>query len=94
MRQALIETATGKVVNVIALEADSTWTPPVGHTVIKSNVAGVGDTYRNRKFTKPPVSTEPTPEDLARAEFAAADTKGKLAIIGKQLGLAPIANGS
>ena len=31
MRLALIETTTGKVVNVIELEPGAEWQPPVGH---------------------------------------------------------------
>lgn len=48
----LIETATNKVVNVIALAQGSTWQPPAGHVL---GVLGgdIGDTWDGSQYVKP-----------------------------------------
>ena len=72
MRQAIIETATGKVVNVIELEPGAAWTPPAGHTVRLAatasprSVAGPGDTWDGTRFNKA-ADPAPTPTEVSRA---------------------------
>ena len=87
-RYALINDATKVVVNVIELEVGANWAPPEGHSVVKSNKAGPGDTYVNRKFVKAPEPTGPTEQEQMQAEYAAATASRKLAIIAERLGLA------
>ena len=71
MRQAVIETTTGKVVNVIELEADAAWAPPPGQfvraavTAAPRSVAGPGDTWDGTRFNKA-ADPAPTPREIAR----------------------------
>lgn len=52
MNHALVN-KEGKVVNVIWWTGDA-WTPPVDHLVIRTDIAGIGDTYDHKSghFTK------------------------------------------
>lgn len=61
MRKALIETTTGKVLNVIEWQPDSSWPVPVGCQLIDAaNNGSPGDTWDGTKFIPvPPVITEP-----------------------------------
>lgn len=62
MRRALIEAATGKVLNVIELEEDSTWQPPDGGELLdeaNSQQASPGDTWDGTKLIAAP---QPIPE--------------------------------
>lgn len=54
MRKALIETATGKVVNVIELEYGANWQPPQGCYVRDAQNASPGDTWDGSKFIPAP----------------------------------------
>lgn len=74
-----------KVINVIELEQGADWMPPAHHQVVKSDVAGPGDTYQNGRFIQPaPKPIEPT----LREQYTAATTdKARQAIIAKKLGL-------
>ncbi len=58
MRKALIEKATGLVVNIIEIEADSNYPTPAGHT-LKSMAAVVvspGDRWDGKDFVPAPVA--------------------------------------
>ncbi len=57
-RYALIEQATGKVVNVIVLDPSSNWSPPAGHIVVHSDEAGPDDIWDGQKFKKVPKEKE------------------------------------
>lgn len=62
MRRALIESSTGKMVNVIEIEADSIWQPPEGCELLdeaNSQQASPGDTWDGTNFIPAP---EPIPE--------------------------------
>lgn len=60
-RFALIEIATGRVVNMVALLPQEGlepghkdhWEPPAGHIIVESNVAGPGWTYLGGAFSPP-----------------------------------------
>ncbi len=58
MRKALID-ETGLVVNVIEIQNNSSYLPPEGHKLVASTIAGVGDTYASKKFTKAVIELEP-----------------------------------
>lgn len=63
MRTALIETATGKVVNCIELEPESgNWQPPAGHHIRDAKNGGPGDTWDGTQFIKPPSPTSTSSE--------------------------------
>lgn len=76
MRKALIETATGKVVNVIEIDPDDDggydhWPTPLGHELVNSEVAGLGDTWDGLRFTQ---RVRPAADDslaIRKAELAA-----------------------
>ncbi len=87
-RKALIEIATGKVVNVIELEDGANWQPPAGHYVQEALNASPGDTWDGTKFVPVPISIPPSPPVNWRALWLAADTAAKkLAVLGKRLDL-------
>lgn len=44
-RYAVVEIATGKVVNVIMWDGVSEWSPPEGTTAHRSDTASVGDDW-------------------------------------------------
>lgn len=44
----------GVVVNMIALEADSEWSPPAGHLIVDGTGGAAGDTWDGSRFIKPP----------------------------------------
>ncbi len=64
MRKALIN-ETGMVVNVIEIDKDSDWPVPEGHRLISTQIGSTGDTYANKKFTRPIVISEPPKSDSA-----------------------------
>jgi len=72
MRQAVIETATGKVTNVIEFVDGDVWGPPPGYfvraatTTAPRSVAGPGDTWDGTRFIKA-VDPAPIPAEIARA---------------------------
>ena len=45
--------ATNTVINVIAYDGVSPYTPPTGTTLVQSDVAAIGWTYANGIFTNP-----------------------------------------
>ena len=49
-RMALVETVTGKVINVIELEPNSDWQLPIGHEIWDAEDGGIGDTWDGVKF--------------------------------------------
>ena len=52
MRFAIIDRASGEVVNVVEWEGSiETWQPPDGCDAVASDTANIGDTYLNGKFT-------------------------------------------
>lgn len=51
MRAALIEVATGIVVNVIVVDED--FVPPDGFIVVPSDTASIGDSYVDGEFFPP-----------------------------------------
>lgn len=65
MRKAIINRATGLVVNVIELEARASWTPPDGHEVRSAGKAGPGWSWNGQRFL-PPVPLAPTRQDELR----------------------------
>lgn len=85
-RYAVIDDATKLVVNVIEWDGGTAWAPPEGHSVVKSDTAGPGDTYKNRKFIKPPEPTGPTEREQMQADYAAATPTGQRAMLAKRLG--------
>ena len=87
-RIALVETATGRVTNVIELEPESAnWPTPAGHHLQVSEVAGPGDTWDGVKFVKPPEPLPSAPDpDIATWASATAFPELK-ALIGRRLGL-------
>lgn len=64
MRVALVERATGKVVNVIVVEG--AWAPPEGYDLVDaSKDGGPGDTWDGMVFSHPPSDPSPSPVDEA-----------------------------
>jgi hypothetical protein len=59
---AIVETATGAILNRIVLEQDSDWTPQDGHSIVEEtgDVLQIGGTYLSGTYT-PPVLPEPEP---------------------------------
>lgn len=56
MRKALVETVTGLVINVIEIEDESTWSLPVGHTLMDpEGSVGPGYTWDGSEFVPPEV---------------------------------------
>lgn len=51
MRKAVVEEATGKVVNVIEIEKDANWKPPEGCVLMDNGE--IGDTWDGIKFIHP-----------------------------------------
>lgn len=78
MRKALIETATGKVVNVIELEPNADWQPPSGHYVRDALNASPGDTWNGTSFVKPVLPPEVDPDVELALAIAAATTLAEL----------------
>ena len=73
-RKAVIETATGKVANVIELEDGADWSPPAGHEVRDAQGFGPGDTFDGVRFHKqpdPPAPSVPAALLSARAKLRA-----------------------
>ena len=55
MRYAMVDTASGIVVNVIEWDGDEAqWRAPTGYTMVESAEAGPGFTYDGETFTPPP----------------------------------------
>lgn len=86
-RKALIETATGKVVNVIELADRAKWQPSPGHFILDADNANPGDTWDGLKFiTRQPTADEVVAQDqskkrgeaLARAVQAIKDNANAL----------------
>ena len=63
---AVIDLATGIVVNSIVLNDPSDWAIPDGFLIIQSDTAGIGWSYANGIFSPPPIPSE-TNEALAAA---------------------------
>lgn len=84
-RYAVINNQTNIVQNVIELADGSEWTPPEGHRLVASDIAGIGDTRQGDRFIRP---DPPTPEPTMRDEYkAATTTAAKLRIIAQSLDL-------
>ncbi|KKL44986.1 hypothetical protein LCGC14_2360180 [marine sediment metagenome] len=74
MRRALVENATGRVINVIEIAAGSGWPIPEGHilrVVGPNDPVAAGDTWDGFKFVPKPVAP-PTPQEAAQARYIAA----------------------
>ena len=58
MRKALIEKATGLVVNIIEIAGDSDWYAPAGHTLKSIAAVSVspGDRWDGKDFVPAPVA--------------------------------------
>ncbi|APV44190.1 hypothetical protein Dform_00845 [Dehalogenimonas formicexedens] len=86
LNRALIETATGKVLNVCAIDPAKAWAAPAGTTLLSefdSAGAEIGATWDGTKFTRAAVVVT----DI-RAEFAALGTvAAKIDFIANRLGL-------
>jgi hypothetical protein len=73
MHKALIETATGRVANVIVLPDNwigrlGDWKVPTGHELKDAGNVSPGDTWDGQKFTRPePVRTRPSTEEIVSA---------------------------
>ncbi len=61
MARMAVVSGDGMVVNVV--EANEGFTLP-GMTLVASATAGVGDSYANGSFTRPPPLPEPVPEEV------------------------------
>jgi len=64
-RYAVIDEASGMVVNVIEWDGDeATWQPPAGHIMVEDTegAAGPGFTYADGTFAPPP-NDQPAPAD-------------------------------
>ena len=83
-RYAVIEKTTGKVTNVIEWNGTAAWTPPTGHVVRQSDIAGPGDTWDGSRFVRPVL----TPATDERAVFEAATVTDKLKMLAQRVGLA------
>ena len=59
MRKAIVQTATGLVVNVIELKPGAQWTPPDGCQVRNAGKCGPGWSWNGRGFV-PPISVIPS----------------------------------
>ena len=86
MRKALIEIASGLVVNLIELEDGANWKPPAGYAVIDASSGNPGDLWDGTKFVKPPPQLAP-PLTLEQATWQVATAAQKLRIVGRRLGL-------
>ena len=69
MQKALINTASGKVLNTVELPdnwtgAEGEWQASSGHSVIDVLDGSSGDTWNGTVFVKPPVNTEHAFEKL------------------------------
>jgi len=59
----VIDLQTNLVINTIAWDGISDWTPPDGCIAVESSVAGKGWSYIDGEFHPPPVAA-PTPEEI------------------------------
>lgn len=74
---AVIDTSTGAILNRIALDQDSDWTPDDGHSIVEETAAvlEIGGTYLSGVYTPPshqeppPVSTAPFPQAISDRQF-------------------------
>mgnify|MGYP001615882044 CR=1 FL=1 len=82
MRKAVIESATGKVVNVIEIADGATWTLPMGHSLRDAGNASPGDTWDGAKF----VARAPTAEQIVATKREAARVKAVTAILANKTG--------
>ena len=63
-RYAIVRNEDGYVINVSLWDGVTPWDPGEGYTAVKSDVAEIGDTYKDGEFIKPPAPepvAEPTP---------------------------------
>lgn len=80
MKKALIETNTGKVVNIIEIETETNWQPPIGHAIRDADNANLGDTWDGIKFVpRQPTADEMVAQDKAKKR-AEAQTRAVQAI--------------
>jgi hypothetical protein len=74
-RKAIIETATGAIVNIIEIEADADWACPVGFELRdmgENNKARIGGTWDGSQFIAP-VIPDPPRLDVLIAEGPATE---------------------
>lgn len=87
-RYALIDEATNRVVNVIALEPTSRWRTPAGCYKIPHESANIGDTFDGRAFVAPaPVEPVPDPRVIDFAVVAQVLPADAAAALGRLLGM-------
>ena len=69
-RYAVVDSTTNKVVNVVLWDGEVEWTPPDNTIAIKSDEAGIDDTWDGVNFIKPYVEivTEPVNGDNVVSE--------------------------
>lgn len=68
MYKAIVETATGRVLNRIVVAEDSTWTPPEGCEVVDAEGGGqIGDVWDGNVFQPRTSSPEEFSPDIRQA---------------------------
>ena len=81
-RYAVVRNEDGYVINVSLWDGVTPWDPGEGYTAVKSDVAEIGDTYKDGEFIKPPAPepvAEPTPqEQLAALQAQLAELAAKV----------------
>lgn len=79
---AIVETATGIVLNTIVWDGGAELAPDEGCTVIETTTAGPGWTYKDGEFSAPPVEP-PTSDEILAANveaFSALKNQASLAM--------------
>jgi len=69
-RYALIEQATGEVVNVILLAPGANWAPPAGHIVIPAEHVNMGQIWNGSEFTEASSEEQEQDSSAIQADIA------------------------